>query len=104
MWCFPERADQLNGELVALIKDNPNPSIFKLSCLGAKPVVELDLLRVDFNRVLLNQVRKKVVEIKNVSAIPVNWRLDNLEAMADEFSIDKKAGTLQPTEVAIVEI
>lgn len=30
VWCFPERAEQLTGELVALIKDNPNPSIFKL--------------------------------------------------------------------------
>ena len=45
-------------------------------------MVELDLLRVDFNRVLLNQVRKKVVEIKNVSAIPINWKLDNLDALA----------------------
>ena len=64
-----------------MIKDNPNPAIFKLSTLGALPIIELDTDKVDFDRLLLNQSREKTVTIKNVSAIPINWKLDNLETM-----------------------
>ena len=61
-----------------MIKDNPNPAIFKLSTLGSLPIVELDADKVDFDRLLLNQSREKSITIKNVSAIPVNWKFDNL--------------------------
>ena len=42
IWSFPEAAKTYKDEIVCLLKNNPNPSIFSIQALGAQPVVEVD--------------------------------------------------------------
>lgn len=42
VYAFPEQAKLYKDEVICLLKDNPNPVIFNVQCLGAKPVVEVD--------------------------------------------------------------
>ena len=42
VFAFPDKAQTFKDEVICLLKDNPNPVIFSVQCLGAKPVVEVD--------------------------------------------------------------
>lgn len=42
VYAFPEKAQGYKDEIICLIKDNPNPILFNVGCLGSKPVVEVD--------------------------------------------------------------
>lgn len=42
VYAFPDQAKLYKDEVICLLKDNPNPVIFNVQCLGAKPVVEVD--------------------------------------------------------------
>ena len=42
VYAFPEQAKLYKDEVICLLKDNPNPIIFSVQCLGAKPVIEVD--------------------------------------------------------------
>lgn len=42
VYAFPDQAKLFKDEIICLVKDNPNPVIFSIQCLGAKPVVEVD--------------------------------------------------------------
>ena len=35
VFAFPEEAKQYNDEIICLIKDNPNPTVLQVQCLGA---------------------------------------------------------------------
>jgi hypothetical protein len=38
----------------------------------------------------------KTLTIKNVCAIPVNWKLNGVENLPAEFEVPVKSGTLKP--------
>jgi hydrocephalus-inducing protein len=42
VFAFPDQPKLFKDEVICLLKDNPNPVIFNVQCLGAKPVVEVD--------------------------------------------------------------
>ena len=42
VFAFPEEAKLYKDEVIVLIKDNPNPTILNIQCLGAKPVCSAD--------------------------------------------------------------
>jgi hydrocephalus-inducing protein len=42
VYSFPDQAKPFKDEVICLLKDNPNPIIFPVQCLGAKPIVEVD--------------------------------------------------------------
>jgi hypothetical protein len=67
---------------VALLKDNPNPSIFNIQTLGAEPVVEVDQDVVQFDRLLLGKKLTKTLTLKNVCPIPTNWKLSGVDALS----------------------
>jgi len=83
---------------VCLVKDNPNPSVFPIICMGCKPEVKVDFEKVEFDRLLLNQTVTKVLKIKNISRIPVKWNLTGLETKPKQFTISVTEGTLKPCE------
>ena len=68
-------------EVICLLKDNPNPAILSLQCLGACPIVNVDHEVVKFERALLGKQPKKELLLKNDCAIPVNWKLTGVDKL-----------------------
>lgn len=87
VWCFPEEDKVYEDRLVALIKENPNPTIFNLKCSGAKPLVKVDNPVVQFDRLLLTKPAKRTLKFTNDCQIPVKWALKSEEERPAEFKI-----------------
>jgi len=53
-----------------------------MTCLGQKPTVEIiEGQNLVFDRILINQQMSKQIKIQNISAIPVKWRLKDVESL-----------------------
>jgi hydrocephalus-inducing protein len=104
VFSFPDQAKLFKDEIICLLKDNPNPVIFSVQCLGAKPVVEVDQDVVEFDRLLLEKKLTKTLTLKNVSSIPIKWKLTGVEGLPEEYLISKTNGTIKPCKEELVEI
>jgi len=87
-----------------LIKDNPNPVVFNVTCTGSKPVVKVDNPVVQFDRLLLNKPAKRTLKITNDCQIPVKWVLKSHDELPAEFTISKTDGMLKPCQDVDIEI
>jgi len=96
VFSFPDQARLFKDEIVCLLKDNPNPTIFNIQALGAEPVIEVDTETVSFDRLLLGKKLVKTLTLKNTSPIPANWKLQGIEALREEFKVSHTSGTLKP--------
>jgi len=92
VYAFPEIAQLYTDQLVVLIKDNPNPVILPIQCLGAKPVVSVSSDTVLFERALLNKVLTKTLTLTNTCPIKINWRLKKIDGLPAEFSVTPISG------------
>eukprot|EP01065_Artemidia_motanka_P026772 TRINITY_DN32019_c0_g1_i1.p1 TRINITY_DN32019_c0_g1~~TRINITY_DN32019_c0_g1_i1.p1 ORF type:complete len:3749 (+),score=1074.75 TRINITY_DN32019_c0_g1_i1:85-11331(+) len=103
--CLPEASTQ-GGEhehtLIGLVKDNPSPVQFPLSCSSWRPQVEVDgasegVCTLNFGKLLLDVARTEAISLRNVSLIPVRWELvDSSEQgkkLRQEFKIEPTRGT-----------
>jgi hydrocephalus-inducing protein len=104
VWSFPTEAKQYRDEIVCLLKDNPNPSIFPVQVLGAKPVVDVDQDVVEFDRLLLGKHLQKTLTLKNNSSIPANWKLTGIDELPEEFQVDCREGKLAPCAEQVINI
>lgn len=60
IWALPDSAEEFKDELIVMIKNNPNPIVIPLKCLGSKPVLEItEGAPIKFTRILLNQIIKR---------------------------------------------
>jgi hydrocephalus-inducing protein len=75
VYAFPDQAKLYKDDIICLIKDNPNTVVFAIQCLGVKPLVEVDQEIVEFDRLLLDKKRTKTLTLKNVTSIPIKWKL-----------------------------
>jgi hydrocephalus-inducing protein len=96
VYSFPEQPKMYKDEIVCLIKNNPNPTIFALQAQGGEPIVEVDSEVVAFDRLLLGKKLTKTLTLKNVSPIPANWRLTGVKELPKEFQVSCTSGTLRP--------
>lgn len=96
VFSFPDQARLFKDEIVCLLKDNPNPTIFNIQALGAEPVIEVDTETVSFDRLLLGKKLVKTLTLKNTSPIPANWKLQGIDALREEFKVSHTSGTLKP--------
>lgn len=104
VYSFPDQARPFKDEVICLLKDNPNPVIFNVQCLGAKPVVEVDQDVVEFDRLLLEKKLTKTLTLKNVSSIPIKWKFSGVEGLPEEFLVNKTNGMIKPCKEELVEI
>ncbi len=104
VFAFPDKAQLFKDEVICLIKDNPNPVVFNVQCLGAKPVVEVDQEVVEFDRLLLEKSLTKTLTLKNVCAIPVKWRLTGIEELPEEIEVLKSSGMLKPCKEEVIDV
>jgi hypothetical protein len=98
VFAFPDQAKLFKDEIVCLLKDNPNPTVFSVQALGAEPVVDVDQEVVAFDRLLLGNKLTKTLTLKNVCPIPTNWKLSGVDALPEEFKVSHTSGTLRPCQ------
>ncbi|KAM7059176.1 hydrocephalus-inducing protein homolog [Molossus nigricans] len=94
IWAYPTAVGVFEDSLVCCIKENPEPAIFKLSCQGVRPELEVEPRQLHFDRLLLHRKESKVVLLRNVTALPVAWRITSLEHLGDDFSVSMLQGTI----------
>lgn len=49
-----------------------------------------------FTRILLNQTIKRQLKFKNTSAVPIKYKLNDVDNLPKEFSVSLKEGKLKP--------
>ncbi|KAM5296381.1 hydrocephalus-inducing protein homolog isoform 1-T2 [Glossophaga mutica] len=94
VWAYPTAVGVFEDSIVCCIKDNPEPAIFKLSCQGVRPELEVEPRQLHFDRLLLHRKESKVVLLRNVTALPVAWRITSLEHLGEDFSVSMMQGTI----------
>jgi hydrocephalus-inducing protein len=104
VYAFPDQAKLFKDEIICLIKDNPNPVIFNIQCLGAQPVVAVDQEIVEFDRLILGSKLTKKLGLKNTCAIPIQWNLQGCEELPEEFKVSKTSGVLKPCKEEQIDI
>ncbi|XP_055892829.1 hydrocephalus-inducing protein homolog isoform X5 [Biomphalaria glabrata] len=82
--------------LVCCIKENPEPVIFKVSCDGYRPELDLDKRIFHFDKVLLHRKDTKTIYLRNSTQLPVAWRLSGLENLGDDFTVAADSGIVEP--------
>lgn len=55
LWAYPKTPGFFEDAVVCCIRENPEPVIFKISCHGVRPELELDRRQLQFDRVLLHR-------------------------------------------------
>jgi len=96
VFAFPEEAKLYKDEVICLLKDNPNPTMLQIQCLGAQPIVNVDHDVVKFERALIGKQPKQELVLTNACAIPVNWKLTGVDKLPEEFSVTKTTGLPKP--------
>lgn len=102
VYAFPRSKEYYEDSLICCIKENPEPVIFKVSCTGCRPELEVDKKVLQFDKVLLHRKDTKTIFLRNSSLIPVGWRLSGLENLGEDFSVSVDSGIVEPrTEFAL---
>lgn len=55
IYAFPRSKEYYEDSLICCIKENPEPVIFKVSCHGCRPELEVDKRALQFDKVLLHR-------------------------------------------------
>ncbi|XP_072823786.1 hydrocephalus-inducing protein homolog [Vicugna pacos] len=96
VWAYPTAVGVFEDSIVCCIKENPEPAVFKLSCQGVRPELELDPKQLHFDRLLLHRKESKVVLLRNVTLLPVAWRITSLEHLGEDFTVSVMQGIIPP--------
>ncbi|XP_057569314.1 hydrocephalus-inducing protein homolog [Hippopotamus amphibius kiboko] len=96
VWAYPTAVGVFEDSIVCCIKENPEPALFKLSCQGVRPELELDPRQLHFDRLLLHRKDSKVVLLRNLTLLPLAWRITSLEHLGEDFSVSTMQGTIAP--------
>ncbi|KAJ3036631.1 hypothetical protein HDV00_002527 [Rhizophlyctis rosea] len=94
IWAYPRNHNHCEDAVVVCVKDNPEPYLFKISCIGVKPEVEIDKKVLIFDKMLLGRSEKREIRVKNNSLLPVAWRLAGVDNTGDEFQISPTDGII----------
>ncbi|KAM5208569.1 hydrocephalus-inducing protein homolog isoform 3-T4 [Hipposideros larvatus] len=94
IWAYPTAVGVFEDSIVCCIKENPEPVIFNLSCQGIRPELELDPRQLHFDRLLLHRKETKVLLLRNVTNLPVAWRISSLEHLGDDFTVSMVQGSI----------
>ncbi|KAL3860158.1 hypothetical protein ACJMK2_010318 [Sinanodonta woodiana] len=96
IWAYPKVPGNYEDAVVCCIRENPEPVVFKISCDGFRPELELDKKTLQFDKVLLHRKDTKTVYLRNSTHLPVRWKLSGLENLGDDFSVAADSGVVEP--------
>ena len=107
VYAFPTENGLFEEAVVCSIEGNPNPVVFPMTCLGDKPLLEIDGLSEDsinFGRLLLGQRDTKTLVLRNTSNLLAKWNLSGLEDLPSEISVEPAMGELAAHQEATVTV
>ncbi|KAM6177458.1 hydrocephalus-inducing protein homolog [Erethizon dorsatum] len=96
VWAYPTAVGVFEDSIVCCIKENPEPTIFRLSCQGIRPELELEPRQLHFDKLLLHRRESRVVLLRNITPLPVAWRITNLEHLGEDFTLSMMQGLIPP--------
>ncbi|KAJ7312066.1 hypothetical protein JRQ81_006401 [Phrynocephalus forsythii] len=96
VWAYPTASGIFEDSIVCCIKENPEPVTFRICCQGVRPELELDRRQLHFEKLLLHRKETKSLFLKNVTPLPVAWRISGLENIGDDFSLSDDMGVIEP--------
>ncbi|XP_070307131.1 hydrocephalus-inducing protein homolog isoform X1 [Odocoileus virginianus] len=96
VWAYPTAVGVFEDSIVCCIKENPEPAVFQLSCQGVRPELELDPRQLHFDRLLLHRKDSKAVLLRNITLLPLAWRITSLEHLGEDFTVSTMQGTIAP--------
>ncbi|KAG8143780.1 hypothetical protein E2320_000954, partial [Naja naja] len=96
VWAYPTAAGVFEDSIVCCVKENPEPVTFRICCQGVRPEVELDRRQLHFEKLLLHRKETKSLYLKNVTPLPVAWRISGLENIGDDFCLSEDIGIIEP--------
>ncbi|CAL1528045.1 unnamed protein product [Lymnaea stagnalis] len=96
VWAYPKGPGHYEDAIVCCIRENPEPVIFKVSCDGYRPELELDKKILHFDKVLLHRKDTKTIYLRNSTQLPVAWKLSGLENLGDDFTVAADSGIVEP--------
>ncbi|XP_078527074.1 hydrocephalus-inducing protein homolog isoform X2 [Lissotriton helveticus] len=96
LWAYPTTPGVIEDNVVCCIKENPEPTIFRISCQGVRPEVELDRKQLHFDKILLHRKDTKTIFLRNTTPLAVAWRITGLEILGDDFSVSQDQGIIAP--------
>ncbi|XP_037371987.1 hydrocephalus-inducing protein homolog isoform X2 [Talpa occidentalis] len=96
VWAYPTAVGVFEDSIVCCIKENPEPTVFKLSCQGIRPELELEPRQLHFDRLLLHRKESKAILLRNITPLPVAWRITSLEHLGDDFTVSTMQGIIFP--------
>ncbi|XP_008833211.1 hydrocephalus-inducing protein homolog [Nannospalax galili] len=98
VWAYPTAIGIFEDSVICCIKENPEPAIFKLNCQGIRPEIELEPRQIHFDRLLLHRKESKMVILRNITPLPVAWRISSLEHVGEDFTVSVMQGNILPKE------
>eukprot|EP00063_Salmo_salar_P029727 XP_014004562.1 PREDICTED: hydrocephalus-inducing protein homolog isoform X1 [Salmo salar] len=96
VWAYPTSPGQIEDSVVCCIKENPEPAIFRFSCRGVRPELEIERKQLHFDKILLHRKDTRNLCLRNNTLLPAAWRLSGLEVLGDEFSVSQDQGIILP--------
>jgi hydrocephalus-inducing protein len=98
IFAAPKEAKSYHDSIICCIKENPEPVLFRVSCSGQKPELQLDKKEFYFKQVLLHRKDTREIRMTNQTRIPVLWRLEGVDLLGDEFVCNQTSGILEPNQ------
>jgi hydrocephalus-inducing protein len=98
IFAAPKEAKTYHDSIICCIKENPEPILFRVSCSGQKPELQLDKKEFYFKQVLLHRKDTREIRMTNQTRIPVQWRLEGVDLLGDEFVCNQTSGILEPNQ------
>lgn len=95
LWAFPNQIGRISNTVICMVKDNPTPFRFNITCIGADPSIALSSTTIDFGKLLLTENQAtQVLTITNTTTIPVAWKFSEIEKLESIFSVNPMEGIL----------
>ncbi|KAJ3047832.1 hypothetical protein HK097_011139 [Rhizophlyctis rosea] len=94
LWAYPRNHNHCEDSVVVCVKDNPEPYLFKVNCIGVKPDVEIDKKVLNFDKMLLGRSEKREIKVKNNTLLPVAWKLTNIDNIGEDFQLTPTDGVI----------
>lgn len=104
LWAYPRAARHYEDCLVGIIKNNPEPVLFPITCDGVHPDIEADKKMVEFGKVLLRKRESRQLHLWNNTLLPVMWKLSGLDSIGEEFTFSADSGIVAPKSEFTVNI
>lgn len=67
-------------------------------------MINISETEINYDRLLFGQVLNKSFSIHNTSQIPVKWKINPPEDLAEEYSISQLEGTLNALDQTVVDV